>query len=230
MGALSRLSVLAAAVGVALMLVTSPAVAGVDATRPYVYMTPFYQPKSGTNATLHFTSGDDARQSLDLRRYNAIGGLLGSTDVTVAPKGTVIAFAGANSGAQMHIEVWSDSPAIIIELFFTDTASVTQTVPPSQWRMLGPAQRTVPDTVEGLKETMAELRPPVLALPSKVDAVQSSVAGLTSPLATLTPKVDALAVENAALRKEVASLRTQLRSLRALIVKRLPAKRSRRRR
>ncbi len=233
-----------------LALCASPAGAAVEADRPYVYISPFYHPKSNTNATIHFTNGDDADQSLNIRRYNAIGGLLGSTLVTVQEKATIIAFAGGNSGAQMHLEIWADSPAILVELFYTDTASVTQVVRPPDWRVLGPAERVVPDAVAGLEATMGEIRPPILALDgdfdaigNKVDAVQSSVSGLSSPIAELTPKVDALqsslgalqptmdslAAENAALKKDVAGLRTQLRRLRALIVKRLPAKPRRRR-
>ena len=111
-----------------------------DTTRPYVLSTPFYHPKSGTNATLHFTNMDDVALSLNLRRYNAVGGLLSSTIVSVQKKATIIAFAGANSGAQMHVEIWSPSPFFTMELFFTDTASVSQRIPYSE--MLKPRTGT----------------------------------------------------------------------------------------
>ncbi|HVF03508.1 MAG TPA: hypothetical protein VNA20_01590 [Frankiaceae bacterium] len=111
-----------------------------DTTRPYVLATPFYHPKSGTNATLHLTNMDDVSVSLNMRRYNAVGGLLSSTLVTVQQKATIIAFAGANSGAQMHVEIWSPSPFFTLELFFTDTASAQQRIPYSE--MLKPRTGT----------------------------------------------------------------------------------------
>ena len=145
-----RSSVLASALLVAVASVVSyvgpgqgttrPSEAIGDATRPFVLATPFYHPKSGTNATLHFTNMEDTSISLNLRRYNAVGGLLSSTIVSVQKKSTIIAFAGANSGAQMHLEIWSPTPFFTMEMFFTDTASVTQRIPYSE--MLKPRTGT----------------------------------------------------------------------------------------
>src|SRR5688500_15636938 len=77
------------------------AVGSVD--KPHVLSTPLFTPKSGTNSTLTFASMNDTSVVLNLRRYNAVGGLLSSTNVTLGAKSSIIAFAGANSGAQMHI-------------------------------------------------------------------------------------------------------------------------------
>lgn len=98
-------------------------------TRPYVLSTPFFQPKSGTNSTLHITNMDDVAVSFNTRRYAADGTLLSSSITTVQDKATVITFAGANVGAQMHVEVWAATPFFTVELFFTDTGGATQKIP-----------------------------------------------------------------------------------------------------
>lgn len=111
-----------------------------SATRPYVLASPFYQPKSGTNANLHFTNMDDVTATINLRRYDAVGGILSSTNFNVSPKATIIAFAGANNGAQMHVEAWSNTPFVTMEILFTDAANVSHRIPYSN--MLKPRSGT----------------------------------------------------------------------------------------
>lgn len=97
--------------------------------KPYVLSTPLFTPKDGSNSTLVFASMEDSSVVVNLRRYNAVGGLLSSTNVTIGAKSSIIAFAGANSGAQMHIEIWSPTPFFTMELTFTTPASVVDKIP-----------------------------------------------------------------------------------------------------
>ena len=229
--------------------VCAPPAGAQSDTRPWAYISPFYQPKTGTSANLHFTNGDDVTANVNLRRYDAVGGLLSSTNFNVSAKGTIIAFAGANNGAQMHVEAWVNSPAVLAEILYTDAANAAHVIESDRWRVVGP-ERAVPAAVAGLQETMGELRPPILALEgrfdavqsgvgaldgrfdaagSKLDALQSGVNNLSGPVNGVSPKIEALAAENAALRKDVKRLRTDLRRLRKLIVSRLPRGGDRRR-
>lgn len=103
------------------------AIGSVD--RPYVLSTPLFTPKDGSNSTLVFASMEDSSVVVNLRRYNAVGGLLSSTNVTLGAKSSIIAFAGANSGAQMHIEIWSPTPFFTMELTYTNPASAVEKIP-----------------------------------------------------------------------------------------------------
>ena len=105
----------------------SEAIGSVD--KPYVLSTPLFTPKDGSNSTLVFASMNDASAVVNLRRYNAVGGLLSSTNITLGAKSSIIAFAGANSGAQMHIEIWSPTPNFTMELTYTDPGSAVQRIP-----------------------------------------------------------------------------------------------------
>jgi hypothetical protein len=96
--------------------------------KPFVLSTPLFTPKDGSNSTLVFASMNDAGVVVNLRRYNAVGGLLSSTNVTLGAKSSIIAFAGANSGAQMHIEIWSPTPYFTMEVTYTDPGSVVQRI------------------------------------------------------------------------------------------------------
>lgn len=107
---------------------SAPSEAIGSSTRPYVLATPFFQPKSGTNNTLHITNMDDVAISFNTRRYGADGTLLSSSITTVQKKATVITFAGANLGAQMHVEVWAATPFFTVELFFTDASNATHKI------------------------------------------------------------------------------------------------------
>ena len=100
-----------------------------SADKPYVLSTPLFTPKDASNSTLVFASMNDASVVVNLRRYNAVGGLLSSTNVTLGAKSSIIAFAGANSGAQMHIEIWSPTPFFTMELTYTDPGSTVQKIP-----------------------------------------------------------------------------------------------------
>lgn len=102
------------------------AIGSVD--KPYVLSTPLFTPKDASNSTLVFASMNDASVVVNLRRYNAVGGLLSSTNVTLGAKSSIIAFAGANSGAQMHIEIWSPTPFFTMELTYTDPGSAVQKI------------------------------------------------------------------------------------------------------
>jgi hypothetical protein len=106
---------------------TAEAIGSVD--KPYVLSTPLFTPKDASNSTLVFASMNDASVVVNLRRYNAVGGLLSSTNVTLGAKSSIIAFAGANSGAQMHIEIWSPTPFFTMELTFTDPGNAVQKIP-----------------------------------------------------------------------------------------------------
>ena len=97
--------------------------------KPYVLSTPLFTPKDGSNSTLVFASMEDSSVVVNLRRYNAVGGLLSSSNVTLGAKSSIIAFAGANSGAQMHIEIWSPTPFFTMELTYTDPGSAVQKIP-----------------------------------------------------------------------------------------------------
>lgn len=99
-----------------------------SSTRPFVLATPFFQPKSGTNNTLHITNMDDVAISFNTRRYGADGTLLSSSITTIQDKATVITFAGANLGAQMHIEVWAATPHFTVEVFFTDASDTVHKI------------------------------------------------------------------------------------------------------
>ena len=100
-----------------------------SATRPYVLSTPLFEPKASTNSTLVFASMEDISLSLNVRRYNAVGGLLSSTNLTLGAKSSIIAFAGANNGAEMHVEIWSPSPHFTMELTYTDGSNALQKIP-----------------------------------------------------------------------------------------------------
>jgi hypothetical protein len=105
----------------------SSAIGSVDT--PYVLSTPLFTPTDGSNSTLVFASMNDSSAVVNLRRYNAVGGLLSSTHVTLGAKSSIIAFAGANSGAQMHIEIWSPTPNFTMELTYTDPGNAVQKIP-----------------------------------------------------------------------------------------------------
>lgn len=105
-----------------------PADAIGSVAKPFVLSTPLFTPKDGSNSTLVFASMEDSSVVLNLRRYNAVGGLLSSTNVTLGAKSSIIAFAGANSGAQMHIEIWSPTPFFTMEVTYTDPGSVVQKI------------------------------------------------------------------------------------------------------
>ena len=107
---------------------STPSEAIGSASKPYVLSTPLFTPKDGSNSTLVFASMEDFSSTVNLRRYNAVGGLLSSTNVTLGAKSSIIAFAGANSGAQMHIEIWSPTPFFTMELTYTNPSSVVQTI------------------------------------------------------------------------------------------------------
>ncbi len=100
-----------------------------DATRPYVLSTPLFTPKDATNSTLTFASMEDTSSSMNLRRYNAVGGLMSSTTFPLGAKSSIIAFAAANSGAQMHVEIWSPTPNFTMELAYTNSSSAVVTIP-----------------------------------------------------------------------------------------------------
>lgn len=129
-------SIAALAIAVSTFVSADPAARESEAigssTRPYVLSTPFFQPKSGTNNTLHITNMDDVAISFNTRRYGADGTLLSSSITTVQKKATVITFAGANLGAQMHVEVWAATPFFTVELFFTDASNATHKIPYSE--------------------------------------------------------------------------------------------------
>ena len=100
-----------------------------SSAKPYVLSTPLFTPKDASNSTLVFASMEDSSAVVNLRRYNAVGGLLSSTNVTLGAHSSIIAFAGANSGAQMHIEIWSPTPFFTMELTYTDPGSAVQKIP-----------------------------------------------------------------------------------------------------
>ncbi len=108
---------------------STPSEAIGSVAKPFVLSTPLFTPKDGSNSTLVFASMEDVSVVVNLRRYNAVGGLLSSTNVTLGAKSSIIAFAGANSGAQMHIEIWSPTPFFTMELTYTDSGSVVQKIP-----------------------------------------------------------------------------------------------------
>ena len=215
------LVVLAAGV-CALALAAAPASASVDSARPYVYISPQFTPKSMTGGFVHITSGDDATQPLDVRRYNHLGQLLSSTtNLTVAPHGRTALSISASGGNQMHVEVWADTPALLTEETYTDIFDVGQRIPAGDWRVVGPTERTVPGAIASLQGSVTGLEPPLLALGPQINAFQSGVTGLIGPV---NGSVAELRTQVTRLKTQVSRLRKQMSSLRKLIVKRLPAR------
>jgi hypothetical protein len=218
---------------VAVALGALPAAASAQfGSRPYHQVSPIFSPKTGTSITLLMTSGDDSSQSMLLRRYDAVGTLLTSQTVTIGAHGSLQASPAAHSGAPLHIELWSDSPAILARITYTDSADVTQRIMEESWLMVGP-ERTVPDAVFALQGTATSIE-------GKVDGVQGTVFDVRTSVGALTPKLDAVATDVSALRtvpgptpdarvatlqRDVTRLRNELRSLRRVLLYRIPRRR-----
>lgn len=109
-----------------------------DATRPYVLSSPIFTPKSATSFTTLFTNIDDRSLSMLLRRYDAVGTLLTSQAISIGAHGSLQANPAAHSGAPLHVEIWSPSPYITMQVTYTDSASVVRVIPPSD--MIKPRQ------------------------------------------------------------------------------------------
>jgi hypothetical protein len=223
------------------MAVAGPAAAADigDGAHPFVYTTPLFTPKENSNSTLVFASADGESHVVKLRRYNAVGGLMSSTNVTLGGHSSMIAFAGANSGVQMHIEVWSRSPGVMLEVTYTDPGSAVQRIPAGDIRMIGPAEHTLAATAAQTLSAVQALSSPLETLTAKVGSVESDLGGVRSGVDGLGPKVDALgpkidalqggvsasdtgatgrlttlAADNAKLRKSVGKLRKGVGRLR----------------
>ena len=195
----------------AVVLAALPASAGAAA---YTYVSPLYTPKSGSNATLTHNSGDSASQVVTVKRINAIGGLMSSNNITIGAKSSLISFAGANSGAQMHLELESSSPAILTRITFTDPGDAVQTILPNEWRILGP-ELELPAANDTIGDNVAALQGSVGALGPKVD-------GAAGTFGTVKTDVAGLKADVAGLAKTVSRLRAELRATRRLLARRLP--------
>ena len=214
--------------------------------RPYRYSTPLFTPKDGSNSTVVFASAEDASQVVNLRRYNAVGGLLSSTNVTLGAKSSIIAFAGANSGAQMHIEVWADSPTVMMEVTYTDAGNAVQKIPRADIAQVGP-ERGVPAAVVGVQRTADSIEATTNAVNGTVNTIQGTVFDVRTSVGALGPKLDAIAADVGAIRgqappapdprvaalqtqvttlnRNVQTLRGEIRSLRRILLHRIPARR-----
>ena len=222
------LALLVAAAPAALPSVAS----GQVGSRPYHLVSPIFSPKTSTSFTVLMTSGDDASQSMLLRRYDAVGSLLTSQAVTIGAHGSLQASPAAHSGAPLHIELWSESPAIMARITYTDSSDVTQQLLEERWLHVGP-ERDVPAGVSALQGTAASIE-------GKVDGVQGTVFDVRTSVGALTPKLDAVAADVTALRgvpgptpdarvttlqTDVKRLRSELRSLRRILLYRIPVRR-----
>ena len=227
----SLIVVLAAAV-----LVGAPATAVAQiAGKKYMLMTPLFTPKNGSNSTLVFASGNEASETVNLRRYNAVGGLMSSTNVGLGAKSSIIAFAGANSGAQMHIEIHHNLPAVQMELTYTDPGDAVVKIDAGDMLRLGPEQG-VPDSIAAVQNSVNALGDPIASLqsgvsllgtvPSKLDSIAADVAAVRgAPAPPADARVGTLQTELASVKREVTRLRAELRSLRKSLLRRLPRRR-----
>ena len=215
---------------VAIVVVALPSAAvGQFGDRPYRYISPIFTPKTGTNFTMLWTSGDEASQSMLLRRYDAVGTLLTSQTVTIGAKGSLQASPAAHSGAPLHVEVWSESPAIICRITYTDAGDVVRTILPDEWKLVGP-EAGVPLAVHDLQGTASTIQGSVSAvqtslggLAPKVDAIAADVSALKAK--PPDPRVAGLQTQVSKLTRNVSSLRAELRSLRRILLTRIPARR-----
>jgi hypothetical protein len=210
-----------------------PAVAAAQGeTRPYHLVSPIFSPKTATSSTVLMTSGDDASQSMLLRRYDAVGTLLTSQAVTIGAHGSLQASPAAHSGAPLHIELWSASPAIMARVTYTDSSDVVQRILESEWLHVGP-ERDVPAAVSALQGAVAGVQ-------GTANTIQGTVFDVRTVVGAITPKLDTVATDVSALRgapapaadarvstlqRDVTRLRTELRSLRRILLYRIPARR-----
>jgi hypothetical protein len=201
---------------------------------PYHYVSPIFSPKTATSFTLLMTSGDDASQPMLLRRYDAVGTLLSSQTVTIGAHGSLQASPAAHSGAPLHVELWSESPAILARITYTDSADVTQRITEGEWGLVGPengvpaAVAALQGTASSVEGTVFDVRTSVGGLTTKLDAVATDVTALRGqPAPTPDARVAALQTQVTGLKKDVSTLRSELRSLRRILLYRIPARRRR---
>ncbi|HVE68343.1 MAG TPA: hypothetical protein VNB64_07160 [Solirubrobacteraceae bacterium] len=214
--------------------------------RPYHLVSPIFTPKDATSFTVLMTSGDDASQSMLLRRYDAVGTLLSSQAVTIGAHGSLQASPVAHSGAPLHIELWSPSPAVMARITYTDSSNVTQRILEEQWLRVGP-ERGLPAAVAGLQGTAGAIEAKVdgvqgtaNAVQGTTSAIQGTVFDVRTAVGGLAPKLDAVAADVSALRgvpsptpdarvttlqRDVTRMRNELRSLRRILLRRIPARR-----
>ena len=245
----------AALVGIVVISLPSAAV-GQFGDRPWHYVSPIFTPKTGTSFTTLWTSGDDASQSMLLRRYDAVGTLLTSQAVTIGAHGSLQASPAAHSGAPLHVEVWSNSPAIMCRITYTDSSDVVRTILPDEWRRVGPddgvalAVHELQGTADSIEGAVSGVQTSLGGLTTKVDAVAADVGVLKAQGAKIDaivadvgaikadvgaikaqgppapdPRVAALQTQVSRLSQDVTRLRAELRSLRQVLLRRIPARR-----
>jgi len=226
-----------------------------DATRPYQYVTGSFEAKKDAGISFLISNPATTNASVAIKLYTATTQVGSTFTVNVQARNTLTAILFPTSTGLHFAELNSSVPNISVQYRHVDAGSVTHFVDagdvlridytlPTAAAVSGVNTRVIAlqsstATAFGeLGSLIDGLTPKVDALTPKVDALTPKVDAIGPKVDALGPKIDGLAQGSAqpasdpALAKHIATvetqvktLRSELRSLRRLIVRRLPARR-----
>lgn len=205
----ARAAVLA---GISALLIAPPSSAPA-AQGDWILASPIFTPKAGTSFTTLFTNFQPFSRPMLLRRYDAVGTLLTSQQISIGAKGSLQASPAAHSGAPLHIEIWTEHPGLRMLITYLDAGDVSRRIEPGDMELVGPAYATAAG-VDGdfaeLSSDVAGVSSDVTGVKSDVAGVQSSVGALTNPLNTLQTGVSGLQAQLSSVATDVVTVKTDV--------------------